>query len=54
MFSELYLPKIEIFTKNELPAKGLSGLYKLGIDEPYDFNKEDSVWIGFYSLYKTS
>ena len=53
MFSELYLPKIEIFTKNELPAKGLSGLYKLGIDEPYDFNKEDSVWIGFYSLYKT-
>ena len=30
-----------------------NGLYKLGIDAPYDFNKEDSVWIGFYSLYKT-
>ena len=53
MFSELYLPKIESFTKNECPAKGLSGLYKLVIDAPYDFIKEDSVWIGFYSLYKT-
>ena len=53
MFSELYLPKIESFTKNELQAKVLSSLYKLGIDAPYDFNKEDSVWIGFYSLYKT-
>jgi len=54
IFSELYEPKIDKETKEEInPAKRLNGLFANGIDPPYDFKKEDSVWLGFYSLYQT-
>jgi hypothetical protein len=51
IFSELYEPKINIKTKKETTAPHLNGLYNQGVDPPYDFKKEDSVWFGFYSLY---
>ena len=53
IFSQLYKPKTDKKTKREIPAKGLNSLFYAGIDPPFDFKKEDSVWIGFYSSYKT-
>ena len=51
IFSELYEPKFNVKTKKEIPAPHFRGLFNKGIDPPYDFKKEDSVWLGCYSLY---
>ena len=54
IFSELYDSKFDKKTKKVIsPPLFMNNLYPKDIDPPFDFQKEDSAWLGFYELYKT-
>ena len=51
IFSELYdCNSNNKNRKNKLPLL-LNNLFPKGIDPPFDFEKEDSIWLGFYSMF---